>query len=52
MSIDELIVILQNKINNLTNQRELARQQGDLAQLDLFEIQIEETNLALNKLKQ
>ena len=51
MNIEELKTFLRNKINDLNNRKNLAYQAGDLLSYDQLSYQIEETQLALNKLE-
>lgn len=51
MNIEELKTFLKNKINDLNNRKNLAYQSGDLVSYDQLTNQIEETQIALNKLE-
>lgn len=51
MNIEELKTFLKNKINDLNNRKNLAYQAGDLVSYDQLTNQIEETQIALNKLE-
>jgi len=51
MNIEELKTFLRNKINDLNNRKNLAYQTGDLVSYDQLTNQIDETQLALNKLE-
>ena len=51
MNIEELKTFLRNKINDLNNRKNLAYMSGDLVSYDQLTNQIEETQIALNKLE-
>jgi hypothetical protein len=51
MNIEELKTFLKNKISDLNNRKNLAYMAGDLLSYDQLTNQIEETQLALNKLE-
>ena len=51
MNIEELKTFLKNKINDLNNKKNLAYMAGDLSSYDQLTNQIEETQIALNKLE-
>jgi predicted MPP superfamily phosphohydrolase len=51
MNIEELKTFLRNKINDLNNKKNLAYMSGDLVSYDQITNQIDETQLALNKLE-
>lgn len=51
MNIEELKTFLRNNINDLNNRKNLAYQSGDLVSYDQLTNQIEETQIALNKLE-
>ena len=51
MNIEELKTFLRNKINDLNNRKNLAYTAGDLVSYDQLNSQIEEAQLALNKLE-
>jgi hypothetical protein len=51
MNIEELKTLLRNKINDLNNRKNLAYMAGDLVSYDQLTNQIEETQIALNKLE-
>jgi hypothetical protein len=51
MNIEELKAFLRNKIIDLNNRKNLAYMSGDLVSYDQLTNQIEETQIALNKLE-
>lgn len=51
MNIEELKTFLKNKISDLNNKKNLAYMAGDLSSYDQLTNQIEETQIALNKLE-
>jgi hypothetical protein len=51
MKIEEIIFILENKIKNLEQQKNIAVLAGDLEMVTVIDIQIVETQITLDKLK-
>jgi hypothetical protein len=51
MKIEEIIFILENKIKNLEQQKNIAVMAGDLEMVTTIDIQIVETQITLDKLK-
>jgi hypothetical protein len=51
MKIEEIIFILENKIKNLEQQKNIAVMAGDLEMVTVIDIQIVETQITLDKLK-
>lgn len=51
MKIEEIIFILENKIKNLEQQKNVAVMAGDLEMVTVIDIQIVETQITLDKLK-
>ena len=51
MNIEELKAFLRNKISDLNNKKNLAYMAGDLVSYNQLTSQIEEIQLALNKLE-
>jgi hypothetical protein len=51
MKIEEIIFILENKIKNLEQQKNIAVMAGDLEMVTTIDIQIVETQITLDTLK-
>lgn len=51
MKIKEIIEILQNKITNLNSEKSTLISLGDLAKIELLEVEISETEATLQSLK-
>jgi|694.fasta_scaffold116850_4 hypothetical protein len=51
MKIEEIIFILENKIKNLEQQKNVAVMAGDLEMVTVIDIQIVETQITLDTLK-
>lgn len=52
MSIQEIITILENKIKSLEKLKNSAQEAGELSDVIRLQIEIDETTISLNKIKE
>ena len=52
MSIEEIIIILENKIKSLEKLKNSAQEAGELSDVIRLQTEIDETTMTLNKIKE